>query len=336
MNFHELIGQKAVIQSLKNSIESNRVNHAYIFEGPSGIGKRTIASVFSTALTCETGYAEPCDLCRSCIKNRNNNHPDVKILDEQGSSLGIDMVRALQKDIYIKPYEAGRKIYIIPEAERMTIQAQNGLLKILEEPPSYAIIIMTITNSAVLLDTIVSRSMLIRFRIHSYSEIEEYLKRSYPEIKDEIPFVALFSGGIIGRANQLAASQEFKKVREEMVEIVSMLLNTDELRVINAASYFIEHKNDIDMILDFLVLWFRDILLIKELCSDKMVINIDMDNMLRHFTQKVSSYTACRIIQILLETKKRISMNANYALAIESMLIQGWEEIHGKRSRSTI
>jgi DNA polymerase-3 subunit delta' len=260
----------------------------------------------------------------------------VKILDENEGSIGIDAIRELQKDIYIRPYEAAKKIYIIPLAERMTIQAQNGLLKVLEEPPEYGVMILTATSSALLLETILSRSMLVRFRIHPYHEVEAYLKKKHPEMSEEIPFLALFSGGVIGRANEIAASNEFKQMRRKVTEIVLIMLDIDELSVLHTRAFFNEHKNDIDMILDFLLLWFRDILLMKELHSDNMVINIDMDANLRRFAQKVSSYTACKIIHIIIDTKKKISMNANYTLAIETMLIESWEEIHGKRSRSTV
>lgn len=336
MNFSDIIGQTKVVESLKNSIVNNMVSHAYIFEGPEGIGKQTMASIFAAALTCERGQAEPCGTCRNCIKNESNNHPDVKVIEGSASSIGVDVIRELQKDMYIKPYEAGRKIYIIPRADRMTVQAQNGLLKILEEPPEYGVIILTTINSSLLLNTILSRTILVRFKTHPYKEIEDFLRKEYLELTDEIPFLVMLSGGIIGRAKDIAASQEFRDMRRDIIEIITKLLNHSELDILEAVNYFNDHKNMIESILDLLLLWFRDILFIKELHNENMVINIDMLGRLKEFSRRVSSRAACKIIDIIIDIKKKISMNANYTLAIETMLIQSWEEVHGNSSRSAV
>ncbi|MDK2800760.1 MAG: polymerase subunit delta [Clostridiales bacterium] len=336
MHFKEIIGQRTVIKSLENSIRNHMVSHAYIFEGPEGIGKKTVASIFATALTCKSLQVQPCGVCTSCIKSKSNNHPDIKTIEDNGNHIGVDIVRELQKDIYIKPYESNKKIYIIPRADRMTVQAQNSLLKIFEEPPEYGVMILTTVNASLLLSTILSRAILVRFRIHPYEEIETFLRKEYPELKEEISSLAMLSGGVIGRAKAIASSEEFRDMRQEVVEVITRLLSDSEWDVLNVINYFNDHKHIIELILDFLLLWFRDILFIKELHSESMVINIDMRGKLHEFSRKVSSRAVCNIIDIILDIKKKISMNANYTLAIETMLIKSWEEVHGKGSRCAI
>ena len=347
MNFSDIIGQRQVIDGLKSSIKNNRVGHAYIFEGPAGIGKQTIASVFASALVCSADQSsskkagEPCGSCRDCIKSRSGNHPDIQELrvassNRSSAGIGVDMIRELQRDIYVKPYEANKKIYIIPRAERMTIQAQNSLLKVLEEPPVYGMIILTVENAARLLETILSRAVLIRFRIHPQKEVEAFLSKHYPDLKDEIPVLAAFSGGIIGKAEGMATSEEFRAMRWDAVGIMMKLLSENELDILQTVNYFAENKHLVNEILDFLLSLFRDIIFIKELHNENRIINRDMRPQLKEFSQRVFSGAIASIMNCLLDTKKKISMNVNYTLAIETMLMKSWEDIHGRSSRRAI
>lgn len=333
-----MIGQREVIKSLQNSIKNHMIGHAYIFEGPEGIGKRTMASIFAGTLVCDREDVEPCGVCVNCIKHESKNHPDIKVIcDENAGSIGIDLIRELKKDMYIKPYESDRKIYIIPYAERMSVQAQNSLLKILEEPPQYGMIILTTANASLLLDTILSRAVLVRFRLHPYQEIRKYLEENCENesLHKEISFLASFCGGTIGKAKELANSEEFQNMRFHVSDIIIGLLEKDELKVLEDAGYFNEYKKLINPIFDFLLFWFRDILLIKELQNKRMLINQDMENKLYRFAQRVSKDAVIKIIDLVIDTKKKIDMNANYSLSIETMLIQSWEEVHGRSSRST-
>ena len=336
MNFGDLIGQQEVINSLKNSISNKRVSHAYVFEGPEGIGKKTVASIFAAALTCKQQDGEPCNSCKSCIQNRSGNHPDVKWIETAGKSIGIEDIRAMQSEVYIKPYSSDRKIFIINEADKMTVQAQNALLKILEEPPAYIVIILLAANSAMLLSTILSRTMSVKFRFHPQSEIEGYLRNCYPEVKQDIPFISMFSGGIIGKAKEMAESQEYREMRYKLIEIMEVWINENEQIILDTMDFFKEQKNKINSILDFMVLWIRDVLFIKELTMNNYIINIDMKNKLEQFAQKASSYALCRIMDVVIDTKKKINMNVNFNLAIETMLLRCWEEVHGRYSRCAI
>jgi len=337
MNFGDIIGQKNVIKSLKNSIINNMVSHAYIFEGPEGIGKKTVSSVFANALLCESGQAEPCQHCRSCVKYSSKNHPDIKtVMISDSAFIGVDAIREFRKDVYIKPYESLRKIYIINDADKMTVQAQNSLLKVLEEPPEYAVIILNAVNASLLLPTILSRAVLIRFQVHPNQEVERFLRRDYPHLDELIPFISMFSGGVIGKAKAIAESEQFHEMRQKLLGIIMDLLDTSEKKILDDVVYFLDNKQHIDVMMDILVSWFRDILFMKELHHNHMVINIDKQKELSAFSQKVSRRAVVKIVDRILDIKKKISMNANYNLAIETMLIQSWEEIHGRSSGSQI
>ena len=163
-SFEEIIGHKQMIEHLKNAIQLEKVSHAYIFEGEKGCGKKTVSEAFAAALQCEHQKegTDACGTCRSCRQAANKNHPDIiHIIHEKPNSIGVEEIREqVVNDIQIKPYSSKYKIYIISEAEKLTAQAQNALLKTIEEPPSYGIIILLTNNASVLLPTILSRSRI--------------------------------------------------------------------------------------------------------------------------------------------------------------------------------
>ncbi len=336
MNFNDLTGQHKVVQSLKNSIDNKMTSHAYIFEGPVGIGKKTVAAIFASALVCLDKTDKPCNKCRSCVKSAHGNHPDIKQIKElETASIGIDIVRSLQKDIYIRPYEAERKVYIITEAERMTNQAQNGLLKILEEPPEYCVIILTVENSSRLLDTVLSRAVTIKFSNNTQREVEEFLTVNYSHLGDSIPVLSAFSGGIIGRAIDMASSADYKTMRKEVLSIFTKLIKEDELSVLDMMTFFIENKDKIEIILEMMLSVARDILIIKGVNNSKLLINIDMKFEIEALSHKVRSGVMEEVINIIIDTKRKTNRNVNYALAVEMMLIKSWEEVYGKRNWSS-
>ena len=161
--FDAIVGHDKIKEHLKNAIQMDKISHAYILNGAQGIGKKTIASVFAQAVQCEEGKAEPCGKCHSCIQAQSGNQPDIIwVKHEKPASIGVEDVRLqINSDILIKPYSSRYKVYIIDEAEKMTVQAQNALLKTIEEPPAYGIIILLTTNADSFLPTILSRYVSI-------------------------------------------------------------------------------------------------------------------------------------------------------------------------------
>lgn len=165
-SFKDVVGHRDVIQYLQNAVAENRVSQAYIVNGERGTGKKMLAKLFAMALLCEEHGPEPCNKCHSCVQAESNNHPDIIwVTHEKPGSIGVDDVRTqINNTVAIKPYQGPYKVYIIPEADIMTVQAQNALLKTIEEPPQYAVFILLTENADVLLPTINSRCVMLKLR----------------------------------------------------------------------------------------------------------------------------------------------------------------------------
>ena len=160
--FADIIGQEQLKEHIQIAITSNKVSHAYIINGERNAGKEFIARIFAMTLQCDKGGTEPCNECHSCKQTSSHNQPDiVYISHEKPNSIGVEDIRGqINNDIGIKPYSSPRKIYIMNEGEKMTPQAQNALLKTLEEPPEYAVIMILTDNVEALLPTIISLSLI--------------------------------------------------------------------------------------------------------------------------------------------------------------------------------
>ena len=188
--FHDIIGHDDIIRHLKNAIETGKVSHSYIFTGEAGSGKKLLAGTFAAALQCESGESEPCMTCDSCKKVIGKNHPDIiTVTHEKPGSISIDEVRdQVVHDVDIKPYCSPYEIYIIPDAEMMTVQAQNAILKTIEEPPEYAVILLLTSNIDSLLHTIRSRCVRLDLKVVDDGLVKKYLMEhlQVPDYQAEI------------------------------------------------------------------------------------------------------------------------------------------------------
>ncbi len=203
--YDRIIGHENIIAQLKNAITNNKVNHAYIFDGDDGSGKKMVAKAFAEALLCEKGGAEGCGECHFCKQTESGNNPDlIWVRHEKPGSIGVDDVRTgLVEDIQIKPYNGRYKVYIIDEAEKMTVQAQNAILKTIEEPPAYSVIIFLTNNDEIFLPTIISRCIIFKFRPLRDSVVADYLMREHKLPEYEARMCASYAQGKIGRAVSL-------------------------------------------------------------------------------------------------------------------------------------
>ena len=164
--FKDVVGHRDIIQYIQDAVQQNKVSHAYILNGQRGSGKKMLANLFAMTLQCESGQLEPCGECHSCIQANSGNHPDIiTVRHEKPASISVDDIRTqMNGDIMIKPYSSPYKIYIVPEADLLTVQAQNALLKTIEEPPEYAVIFLLTENADSLLPTIRSRCVMLKLR----------------------------------------------------------------------------------------------------------------------------------------------------------------------------
>ena len=207
---------------MKNAEKLNKVSHAYIFSGEKSSGKKLLASRFAELLQCEGEGEKPCGKCRSCRQAESGNHPDIiRITHEKPNTISVDDIREqLVGDVQIKPYQSKYKIYIVPDAEKMNVQAQNALLKTIEEPPAYAVILFLTTNASSFLPTILSRCVVLNIKPVPDQEVRKYLME-HVEVPDYQADIAVaFAQGNIGKAVKLATSEYFNEIKNAALHIL--------------------------------------------------------------------------------------------------------------------
>ncbi|MCI8411676.1 MAG: DNA polymerase III subunit delta' [Clostridia bacterium] len=295
--FENIIGNSKIKQVLLNSVENNKTSHSYLFVGIEGIGKKMIATELAKMLLCldEKKY---CNKCKSCIEFNSNNNPDFLCIEPDGNSIKIEQIRYIQKKIQEKPIISNRKVYIINDADKMTGEAQNCLLKTLEEPPEYATIILIGANENAFLTTIKSRCMIIHFNRIENDEIKRYLEENYNMYNISQNMLETFQGSI-GKAKVLKDKQE---QYSNIEDIINNLEKKDIIDIIQMADMIYKSKDEIFEILDYI-----NIILLK-------------------MAKMRYKYTEC--INIVENTKKRLKQNANYDMCIDNMLFNIWEEVN--------
>ena len=310
MYFEKIKGQNFAKKYLTNSIKSNMVSHAYMFEGPNGIGKNTMARELAAIL----------------LEMENLfNSPDYIEIKPDGNSIKIAQIRKLQSDILVKPYKS-YKIYVIDEAQKMTVEAQNALLKTLEEPPKYAIIILITDNKESLLDTIKSRCEIIKFTPIPMQEVASYLTMNGIDSK-RASLLANFSRGSMKKAIELSESEEFHLMREEVQKYVETFLNGNLIEIMDIQSSIEKYKDQITNDLDLLINYFRDIMMVKENVDNSMIINLDRLIFVKNMSNKTTYSQLSKIIDIIEETKNKLRSNCNFNISIQVMTLNIYEVI---------
>lgn len=321
--FTDIIGQEQLKEHIQNAIASNKVSHAYIINGERNAGKEFIARIFAMTLQCEKGGMEPCNECHSCKQALSHNQPDIiYISHEKPNSIGVEDIRGqINNDIGIKPYSSPRKIYIMNEGEKMTPQAQNALLKTLEEPPEYAVILILTDNVEALLPTIISRCVVLNMKPVSDTLVKKYLMEELgvPDYKANI--CVAFARGNIGKAKLLASSEEFEKVKEEAITLVKYINDMEINEIVKAIKKIMEYKLDVNDYLDILTVWYRDALLYK---ATKDVNSLVFKNEIQQIRKVAdrSTYEGIEtIVKALQQARRRLEANVNFDLTMELMLL---------------
>ncbi|MCR5686446.1 MAG: DNA polymerase III subunit delta [Lachnospiraceae bacterium] len=323
--FSNIIGQEHIKEHLRVTLTSGKISQAYLITGEVMQGKEYIARIFANALVCEDpvdGY-DPCGICRPCIQANTRNHPDIiTVTHDKPNIVSVDDVRQqIVSDVQIKPYQSRYKIYIMNEAEKMTPQAQNALLKTLEEPPEYAVILLLTTSKAAMLPTVISRCVQLDMR-----PVEDRLVRKYLMDEVKIPdyqadICVAFARGNIGKARSLAMSEDFEEIKNEAVRVLSFIRNMDTTDMIKTLKKLEDYKLNVDEFLDIMMIWYRDVLLYKAtMDADAMVFKDEGANIRKEAS--LSSYEGIEtILKAVEKTKARLRANVNFELAMELMLL---------------
>jgi DNA polymerase-3 subunit delta' len=312
VSFDNIKGQDRAIEYLKAAIANGRVGHAYIFFGPQGVGKRLSATNFAKALNCAGSSRDlPCDECISCKKIDSLNHPDFVVLspEKDSASIKIDAVRELARDISLKPYEARKKVYVIDDAALMKHEAQNALLKTLEEPVTDSVLMLVTSDISRLFSTIRSRAQEVRFFPLTADEVKEALVGAYGVEKTRACILAHISGGTLGGA--------LKYNNEELFEKRSRIIDAIDRKTLFEWDFEGVSRTELKMYLDIILTWYRDILVAK---TGSMpaggFVNIDKKDAILRQAREIECGRIDDIIKEVISTASFLDRNANPKLAM--------------------
>lgn len=310
MNFNEILGNNKIKQDLQEIIDNNTISHSYMFVGIDGIGKKLIAKEFARKILCLNKQNQNCATCDSCIKFNSGNNPDFLEIFPDGNSIKIAQMREMQEKVYQKPIVSDKKVFIIDQVEKMTEEAQNSLLKTLEEPPEYMVIILITSNENKLLNTVKSRCIRINFTGLSKQDITKYAGAHQINISSQN--LLEMCGGSIGK---------LEKINENIDDYNSLELATNKLidgklknvvEEMNCFNILYESKEIIQDLLDYMT-----VLIYLHISKEK------------DYRQKFLN-----TIKLIEETKQRLNSNTNYDMSIDNLLFKIWEEFNENNSRS--
>ncbi len=301
MSFEKIIGNNKIKNELIKAFNTNSVAHSYIFSGQYGIGKKQIAIEFAKMILCLNKDKSPCGECKSCIELENDNNPDFNIIKPDGK-IKIEQIRKMLEKVYEKPIISDKKVYIIDDAETMTIEAQNCLLKTLEEPPEYIVIILITSNESNLINTIKSRCLKLTFNSLENGELKQYLENKLEFQNISETMLENFEGSV-GKALKVKEKQELYSNMETTLKNFNC---NSVIDLINNATEIYKGKENINEILEYFNIYF--------LKKAKEEYN------------NASKYV--KAIEIIEDTKKRLVYNSNYDMTIDNLLINIWEELN--------
>lgn len=333
--FRDVVGHESIIGHFKSSIEQGKVAHAYLIHGEKGTGKKMLAGLFAKTLQCEVGGTDPCGTCRSCIQCDSGNQPDIIwVTHEKPTVISVDDIREqVNNDIIIKPYSSRYKIYIIPEAELMNPQAQNALLKTIEEPPEYAIIMLLTNNLDKMLPTILSRCITLNLKPVGELDMMEYLSRmGIPQAKAK--FCVGFAFGNLGKAVRLATSEEYNEIKHDCVQILKDINRMEIYDLIDAVKKMSKYKLDIYDYLDIMMMWYRDILMLKVSGSPDKLLFKEEYATLKQQANYISYEGIENVLKALDKVKVRLEANVNFDIAMELLLLTIKENQNDRSNRS--
>lgn len=321
--FQNIIGHKDVTDYLQKTIRTGKISHAYILNGEKGSGKRTVASAFAMALNCENEEDAPCETCHSCRMALSKNHPDItEVTHDKPNTISVEDIRQqVVDDVQVRPYCSPYKVYIISDGEKMNTQAQNALLKTIEEPPSYVVILILTTNISALLPTIVSRCVQLNIKPVPDEQVRAYLME-HAEIPDyQADICVAFAQGNIGKAVQLATSENFNEIKAAALHLLTHIHEMDISEISTAVKAVSEFKVDIRDYLDILAVWFRDVLYFKATNDVNGIIFRENLRAIQQHTRRLSYEGVEEILEGIQKAKARLTANVNFDLTMELLFL---------------
>jgi len=352
--FSDILGNEMIKEYFQRTLSNGQISHAYILTGEAGMGRKTLAKTFAMTLLCEENrddhdpdqislfddmmfhdkqdmsqsyshlgaIKDPCGQCHSCIQFQTDNHPDVIYVTHAKEGIGVDDIREqINGTVQVKPYGSPYKIYIVDEAEKMTIQAQNALLKTLEEPPAYVVILLLTTRADAFLPTILSRCITLKLKPLYDEMIRDYLMDRLHLQKADADVYTAFARGNLGKAISLASSDSFADMRYSIMSLLRNVRNMDMILMMETVKRWKEDRLNIQECLDFMQLWYRDVLMFKATQDMAGLIFREDYKYIRETSTKSSFRGIEKILEALDKAKQRLDANVNYELTMELLLL---------------
>ena len=320
---NEILGQDKIKEHFYNAVLTGKISHAYILSGEEGMGKRTLAEGFALSLLCEKGQGDPCRQCHACRQVLSGNHPDlIYVTHEKPASIGVDEIREQINDtIQIKPYSSPYKIYIVDDAQLMTVQAQNALLKTIEEPPAYAVILLLTSNEDSFLPTILSRCVKLKLKPLPDQTVLEYLEKELSVEKFKAQIYTAFARGNLGKAIHLAGSEEFQQMYQTTIGLLKQIKSADISRLLDTIRQLKDDKADIYQFLELMQMWYRDVLMYKTTKDINLLIFKDEFTAVSEMAKLCGYEGLEEVLEAIDKARVRLLANVNMELAMELMLL---------------
>lgn len=316
---------KELVFNIQMALQNKKIFHGYIIHGERNSGKLFITNCIAKLILCENGHKNniACNKCYSCRAFDNKNNPDIiYIKPSKTNYIGVDDIREqIKNQVNIRPYTCNYKIFILEDADKMSTAAQNALLKILEEPPSFVIFFLLGENKNNFLPTIISRCVVLKTTPVSISQIEDYLIKNLAIENDLARICAVYSQGNIGRAMILANNNNFILLRDRIISFIRSLKNISAAEAINFVKYLDDQKENINTILDIIYLWYADLILYSSTQSVSYITNLDKIDRIKEdaFIYKNDLLSKIKTIE---RTKKYLESNTNFKLTMTVMLLE--------------
>lgn len=319
-----LLGHEWAVALLRRHIIQGAYHHAYLFTGPQGVGRRTLALRFAQALNCPQPLApaEPCRTCRTCTQIERMQHPDLAVVQAErvGGTLKVDQVRELQHHLSLSPYEASFRIALLLRFEEAHVSAANALLKTLEEPPPRVILLLTAQSSESLLPTIVSRCEVLRLRPLPYATISQGLQSQWGVPAEQARVLAHVSGGRPGYALYLYQNPEQWSQRQTWLKEHQQLLTASRVERFNYVEVLSRDKDRLRQALLVWLSFWRDVV-IQAAHASAPLTNVELSQEVAALAERLGLPASYHILMAVQRTLDRLERNVNPRLALEVLML---------------